>query len=102
MDRNCGDNGGITENTTEEMEYNKIWAAFNEMRINTKLCDAVLVANDGKTFPVHKAILAANSPHYHHTFTAVNSNEANSVPPTFHSPEYITEDVEGERVYILK
>jgi hypothetical protein len=48
------------ENTAEFIAYARVRSGH--------LCDAVIVANDAK-FPVHRAIMAANSPYFRALFT---------------------------------
>ena len=33
------------------------WFRYNEFRINNRLCDGIVVARDGKQFPVHRLVL---------------------------------------------
>ena len=63
MSHHCGDH--VAQN---ECDFKQIWEAFNRLRIDKQLCDAVLVV-ENKRFPVHRAILAANSPYFRALFT---------------------------------
>ena len=62
MSLGCGDHANT------EGDFKQIWEAFNMLRIDKQLCDAVLVA-EGQRFAVHRAILAANSPYFRALFT---------------------------------
>ena len=58
----------VTLQVDNQHEIEEVWEAINKLRTNSLLCDAVLVVED-KRFPVHKAILAANSEYFRALFT---------------------------------
>lgn len=58
----------VTVFMDDQENIHEVWESINRMRANNQLCDAVLVV-DKKRFPVHKAILAANSEYFRALFT---------------------------------
>lgn len=69
----------------------KIWEAFNEMRLKNVLCDIKLMSGDGCSFPVHKAVLAANSKNFLESFTKKDSN-------LFTAREYVAPNMDSEHL----
>lgn len=37
---------------------------FNELRLNSKLCDASLILDNGDTFPIHRSVLSGSSDYF--------------------------------------
>ena len=52
----------------DKQQYVQVLDEFNDLRLQKELCDVTLCVEDRK-FPVHRAILAANSPYFRAMFT---------------------------------
>lgn len=37
---------------------------FNDLRVNAKLCDALLILDSGDTYPIHRSVLSGSSDYF--------------------------------------